>query len=448
VADSIFALASAPGRAAIAVWRLSGPDVAAALRALTGREPPAPRRASVRTLLDPATGAALDQALVLWLSGPDSFTGEDSAELHTHGGRAVAEAMTAALSSLPGFRMADPGEFSRRAVLNGKFDLTTAEAIADLAAAETEAQRLQALAQASGNLKTLYDGWRAELIRLRAHLEADIEFPDEDIGDPVAGLAGQIEDLRQALAAHLADARRGERLRDGLAIAIVGAPNAGKSSLLNALARRDVAIVSPEAGTTRDLIEVHLDLGGYPAILVDTAGLREAGGAIETEGIARARARAASADLVLALFAADAVPDAETLALVDERTIVVASKADLCLAPPPHPNPLPVGARGSGDRAIPISAKTNTGIDTLLAEIGARVADLLADRGTPPPTRARHREALARCLAALDAARTAPLPELSAEELRRAADALGRITGRIDIEEMLDAVFRDFCIGK
>lgn len=448
MADSIFALASAPGRAAIAVWRLSGPDVAAALRALTGREPPAPRRASVRTLLDPATGAALDQALVLWLSGPDSFTGEDSAELHTHGGRAVAEAMTAALSSLPGFRMADPGEFSRRAVLNGKFDLTTAEAIADLAAAETEAQRLQALAQASGNLKTLYDGWRAELIRLRAHLEADIEFPDEDIGDPVAGLAGQIEDLRQALAAHLADARRGERLRDGLAIAIVGAPNAGKSSLLNALARRDVAIVSPEAGTTRDLIEVHLDLGGYPAILVDTAGLREAGGAIETEGIARARARAASADLVLALFAADAVPDAETLALVDERTIVVASKADLCLAPPPHPNPLPVGARGSGDRAIPISAKTNTGIDTLLAEIGARVADLLADRGTPPPTRARHREALARCLAALDAARTAPLPELSAEELRRAADALGRITGRIDIEEMLDAVFRDFCIGK
>jgi tRNA modification GTPase len=469
--ETLFALASAPGRAAIAVWRLSGPDVADGIRALTGRPLPQPRRAALRRLTHAFTGVAVDNALVFWFPGPASFTGEDSAELHCHGGRAVAEAVAAALGALPGFRHAEPGEFSRRAFLNGKMDLTEAEAIADLAAAETEAQRRQALAQAGGALSALYDGWRTELIRLRAHLEADIEFPDEDIGDPVAQLSGQLCLLRVSISEHLADGHRGERLRDGLTIAVVGAPNAGKSSLVNALARRDVAIVSPEAGTTRDAIEVHLDLGGYPVILVDTAGLRDAGGQVEAEGIARARARAGSADLVLALFAADTGPDAETLALLDDRAVVVRSKVDLAeLHEPPHPNPLPAGARepespspatageGGARRAsdgrvrapqpIEISVKTNTGIDTLLQTLTGRVATLLAERGPPPPTRARHREALTRCLTALDAAGTAPLPELAAEEFRRAADELGRITGRIDIEDMLDAIFRDFCIGK
>ena len=481
--ETLFALASAPGRAAIAVWRLSGPDVADGIRALTGREPPQKRRASLRTLVDPFTGVPIDNALVLWFPGPDSFTGEDSAEIHSHGGRAVAEALAAALGRLPGFRPAEPGEFSRRAFLNGKMDLTEAEAIADLAAAETEAQRRQALAQAGGALSALYDGWRTEIIKLRAHLEADIEFPDEDIGDPVAQLSGQSDLLRSAIAEHLADARRGERLRDGLTVAVVGAPNAGKSSLVNVLARRDVAIVSPEAGTTRDAIEVHLDLGGYPVILVDTAGLRDAGGLVEAEGILRARARAESADLVLALFAADAEPDAETLTLLDERAVAVRSKADIAasyaIASPlegevgpqgrvggtasPSPaerrrgqNPPPAGQAavdlplkgGGAMKALAISSKTNAGIDTLLQTLTDRVSELLADRGTSPPTRARHREALTRCLAALDAAETAPLPELAAEELRRAGDELGRITGRIDIEDMLDAVFRDFCIGK
>jgi tRNA modification GTPase len=480
--ETLFALASAPGRAAIAVWRLSGPDVAAGIRALTGRAPPQPRRASLRQLIDPLTGIAVDQALVLWFPGPESFTGEDSAELHSHGGRAVAEAIGAALSRLPGFRHAEPGEFSRRAFLNGKLDLTEAEAIADLAAAETEAQRRQALTQAGGALSALYDGWRTELIRLRAHLEADIEFPDEDIGNPVAQLSGQLDLLRSAIAGHLADGHRGERLRDGLTIAVVGAPNAGKSSLVNGLARRDVAIVSPEAGTTRDAIEVHLDLAGYPVILVDTAGLRDAGGLVEAEGIARARARAGAADLVLALFATDAAPDTETLALLDERAVVVRSKSDLArsyasplegevgpkgrvggsAAPSPagrrlHQYPPPAGQnavdlslKGGGEEwePIPISTKTSAGIDNLLQTLTNRVAALLADRGPPPPTRARHREALNRCLSALDATGTAPLPELAAEELRRAADELGRITGRIDIEDMLDAIFRDFCIGK
>ena len=474
--ETLFALASAPGRAAIAVWRLSGTGAGDGIRQLTGKAPPAPRRASLRRLTDPSTGEAIDQVLVLWFPGPASFTGEDSAELHSHGGRAVAEAIGAALAKLPGFRHAEPGEFSRRAFQNGKLDLTEAEAIADLAAAETEAQRRQALAQAGGALSGLYDGWRTELIRLRAHLEADIEFPDEDVGDPVAQLSGQLEALVASLSDHLADARRGERLRDGLTIAVVGAPNAGKSSLVNALAQRDVAIVSPEAGTTRDTIEVHLDLGGYPVVLVDTAGLRAAAGAVETEGIRRARARAEAADLVLALFAADAEPDAETMALLDERAIVVRSKCDLFASPLEgevgpqgreggdvatspagrrwHHRPPPAGQgtvdlplKGGGDE-IAISTMTGLGLDAFLQALTARVAALLADRGSPPPTRARHREALTRCLAALAAAQTADLPELAAEDLRRAADELGRITGRIDIEDMLDAIFRDFCIGK
>jgi tRNA modification GTPase len=448
VSDTLFALASAPGRAAIAVWRISGEGSAEALRRLTARDLPAPRRAAVRRLIDPESGRPIDQALILWLPGPESFTGEDCAELHTHGGRAVAEAMATALGKIPGLRHAEPGEFSRRAFLNGKLDLTEAEAIADLTLAETEAQRLQALAQAGGALSALYDGWRAELIHLRARLEADMEFPDEDIGDPLAGLSGQLDALRGAMSAHLADGRRGERLRDGLTVAVVGAPNAGKSSLVNALARRDVAIVSPQAGTTRDAIEVHLDLGGYPVILIDTAGLREAGGAVEAEGIARARLRAGSADIVLALFAADADADAETLGLVDERAVVVRSKADLAdVDIPARPCGQRVGVMGH-DAPISISTKTNAGLDALLQTLTSRVASLLADTGAPPPTRARHREALTRCLAALDAAIDAAEPELAAEDLRRAADALGRITGRIDIEDMLDSIFRDFCIGK
>jgi tRNA modification GTPase len=431
---SLFALASAPGRGAIAIWRLSGPDVAAAIKALTRRPLPGPRIAALRLLRDPASAAPLDQALVLFMPGPASFTGEDMAELHTHGGRAVAEVMGAVLARLPGFREAEPGEFSRRAFLNGKFDLTTAEAIADLAAAETEAQRRQAMAQAGGALAALYDGWRDRIIQLRAHLEAAIEFPDEDIGDPLAGMANALATLRAEIGDHLTDSRRGERVRDGLTIAIIGAPNAGKSSLLNAFVRRDIAIVSPEAGTTRDAIEAHLDLGGFPVILIDTAGLRTAEGAIEAEGIARARARAASADLVVALFAADAPHDAETLAMIDDRAIVVTSKIDLGALSP---------------RAmLAVSTKTGVGMDALIAALTVRVADLLADRGAPPPTRARHREALINCIAALDGSAAARLPELAAEELRVAADALGRIAGRIDIEDMLDAIFRDFCIGK
>jgi tRNA modification GTPase len=433
MADTIFAMASAPGRAAIAVWRISGPSTAQAIRNLTGCALPPARRAALRILVDPASQEPIDQALTLWFPGPASFTGEDSAELHTHGGRAVAEKLGEALGAMAGLRSAEPGEFARRAFINGKLDLTQAEAIADLVAADTDRQRRQAQLQAGGALKALYDGWRTEIIRLRAHLDVALEFPDDDVGDPIAGLGGDIERLRVAVLAHLRDARRGERLREGVTIAVIGAPNAGKSSLVNSLAGRPVAIVSGEPGTTRDAIEVHLDIGGYPVTLVDTAGLREAEGAIEAEGVALSGRRAAAADLVLALFAADAPPDEATLRLCDERAISAVSKTDLAEAK---------------DGAIGFSTRTGVGMAGLLSAIEERVRVVAADGAAAAPSRARHREALAACAAALEAALATESTELAAEELRVAGDALGRLTGRVDVEEVLDAIFRGFCIGK
>src|SRR3954454_2385987 len=329
---TIFALASGAGRAAVALLRLSGPGTAGVVAALAGSLPP-PRHASLRRLRDPRTAELLDQALLLWFPGPASYTGEDSAELHLHGGPAViagvAEARVAA-----GARPAEPGEFTRRAFLNGKLDLTAAEGIADLVAAETAAQRRQALRQAEGALATLYGGWAARLTSLLARQEALIEFEDEDLpeglDDVVATAAAA---LRGEIEAHLADAGRGERLREGLLVAILGAPNAGKSSLLNALAGREAAIVSARAGTTRDVVEVRLDLAGVPVTLADTAGLREAADQIEAEGVRRACRRAEEADLVLAVFAADRAPDPVTLAWVKPDMLVLANKTDLAPAP-------------------------------------------------------------------------------------------------------------------
>lgn len=434
--DTIFALASGQGRAGVAVLRLSGPAAGAALTALAGTAPP-PRRAA-RVRLRDGAGEPLDDGLALWFPAPASFTGEDVAELHVHGGRAVVGAVSEALVAL-GLRPAEPGEFSRRAYLNGKLDLTAAEAIADLVAAETAAQRRQALRQMEGGLARLYDGWRDRLMRALAHLEAAIDFPDEDLPPEVEdGLWRAVAALRAEIAAHLAEAPRGERLRDGLHVAIVGAPNVGKSSLLNRLARRDAAIVSETAGTTRDVVEVHLDLGGYPVVVADTAGLREAAEAIEGEGIRRARARAGSADLTLAVFDAGRLPevDPHTLALVDERALVVLNKADLG------------GGRIPGHDAISVSAATGVGLDALEAAIAARAVTLLGEGTAPVPTRVRHRAALAECLDALERAPAAALVEMRAEDLRLAARALGRITGRVDVEDLLDVIFRDFCIGK
>ncbi|MGE5548151.1 MAG: tRNA uridine-5-carboxymethylaminomethyl(34) synthesis GTPase MnmE [Solirubrobacterales bacterium] len=435
--DTIFALASAPGRAGVAVFRLSGPQAGAALSALSGRPLPEPRRA-VRARLAWG-GEVIDDGLALWFPGPASFTGEDVVELHTHGGRAVAQALADALLAL-GLRPAEAGEFSKRAFLHGKLDLTRAEAIADLVDAETAAQRRQALRQMGGALAALVDGWRADLVRALALMEAVIDFSDEGIPDSVVGQVDAIVGrLASAMRAHLADGRRGERLRDGVHIAIIGAPNTGKSSLLNRIAGRDAAIVSASAGTTRDVIEVHLDLHGWPVVLADTAGLREAGGEIEAEGIRRALARAEAADLRLAVFDGTAVPDAATRRMIDDRTLVVLNKADLAAST----------AETVDDRpALAVSARTGEGIDALLARLEAEVAARFAVGEAPALTRARHRAAVEECVAALDRFAPEAEVELAAEDLRLAARALGRITGRVDVEEVLDVVFGEFCIGK
>jgi tRNA modification GTPase len=396
---------------------------------------------------DPDCGEPLDDALALWVPGPRSATGEDVAELHLHGSRAVLAAVMAALRRR-GLRLAEPGEFTRRAFLNAKLDLTQAEAVADLAAAETEAQRRQALRQLDGRLGDLYRGWGERLLRLLAHLEAAIDFPDEDLPAEIeARVAADTADLAGEIERHLADRHRGERLRDGIAVAIVGPPNAGKSSLLNQLARREAAITSPIAGTTRDVIEVAIDLAGYPVVLADTAGLRDSADIVEQEGLRRALKRAEAAELRLFVFDAGRPQDAMGAAQwPGPDTILIANKVDLLArekkgAPASCRQPVvPAGV-------IPVSALTGEGVPDLVEALAARVAETY-DVAAPVLTRARHREALEIAAEALRRSLAADLPELRAEDLRLAWRSLGRITGRVDVEDLLDVIFADFCLGK
>ena len=440
--ETIFALSSGGRRAAIAVVRVSGSAAGAALARIGGALPPAPRQAALRRFRHPDTGDVIDRGLALWFPGPDSATGEDIAEFHVHGGPAVLRALVQALAALPGLRPAEPGEFTRRAFEAGRLDLTEAEGIADLVAAETEAQRRQALRQMEGALHHLYDGWRDRLMALMAHVEAAIDFSDQDLdGDPLAAAGPRLAALEAEVAAHLDDSHRGERLRTGFTIAIVGVPNAGKSSLLNRLAGREAAIVSTRAGTTRDVVEVRLDLAGWPVTLADTAGLRESRDEIESEGVRRALARAASADLTLVVFDGTLRPEAcpRSLALLDDAALPVLNKSDLLSGPAP----------AIGDRtALAVSCLTGAGIGSLLERLAAEIARRYPVGADPALTRARHRQAVIECRLALARALAGPVDERLAEELRLAARALGRITGRVDIEAVLDLVFRDFCIGK
>ena len=434
--DTIFALASAPGRAGVAVFRVSGPHARACIKHLTKKGNPPSQRAVLRTLF--GRHGPIDEALVLLFEGPASLTGEDVAEFQVHGGRAIAEALAAELGALPGCRPAERGEFTRRAVEHGKFDLTQAEAIADLVAAETEAQRRQALRQYDGVLVRLYEGWRVELIKALAWAEAVIDFSDEELpGDVLTETRRTAEAVRKAVEAHLNDARRGELVREGLFLTVIGPPNAGKSSLVNALAGRDVAIVSETAGTTRDVIEVRLDLGGYAVILADTAGLRAVSEAVEAEGVRRALARADAADLVLLLL--DGSDEKSSVYMPDNMVnkpyLTVWNKADL---------PWPAPRDG-----LKLSLKTSEGLDAVIAAIAAAAKERLETSGDAPMlTRPRHRHALGEAAAALQRASGAGEPELFAEDLRLALRALGRITGRVDVEELLDTIFKDFCIGK
>ena len=453
---TIYALGTPlPSRAhpgALSVIRLSGPRVADALIFLTERKAferghsvrdpslPEPRRMTVRSVYDPLSGEVIDRGLIVWFEAPNSETGEHMAELHLHGGRAVVNGALDAIQQLGFCRLAEPGEFTRRAFEHHKLDLTRAEAIADLVASETAQQRRLAMQQMDGALHRLYEDWRTLGLRALAHLEAAIDFPDEDLPTGIAeAVRDGITKLRGEIAGHLAD-RRGERLREGLSIAIIGPPNAGKSSLINLLARRDVAIVSETAGTTRDVIEVHLDLGGWPVVLADTAGLRESGDAIEQEGVRRAQARAAAADLRLLVLDAtsDWQPTMQAMTAGAHwdpaHDIVIVNKVDLAM----------VDAIG----VVALSATSGVGLPELLARIERSAGQLMEQGAAPPLTRARHREALIDAEQALGRALGAPEVALAAEDLRLALRALGRITGTVRIDELLDVIFRDFCIGK
>jgi tRNA modification GTPase len=448
--DTIYAPATAPGRAAVAVVRLSGPATGEALKAMAGRLP-FPRRASVRRLKD-AAGVVFDEALVLWMPGTANYTGEDSAELQLHGGPAVVEAAINALAALNdqglGLRLAEPGEFTRRAFENGRLDLAQAEAVADLVDAETQAQARQALAQLEGGLSRRYDRWRDILVEALAVLEAAVDFPDEDLPEDVAQRARPgLTQLLAEIEAALTDADRGRQVREGYRIALVGAPNAGKSTLLNALARRDAAIVTATPGTTRDIIEVPLILAGYKVLLADTAGMRDSVDPIEMEGVRRARAWAQGADLRILLADGSGGREWEgPAALGRAGDLLVRTKADLgrgSLA-----GPLKNFGLAHSLQTLAISVTGGQGLEALETALEQRVVTALSGADLPAATRLRHVESLTAARDYLDRALAQTEVELAAEDVRLAARALGRVTGRVDVEDVLDRVFSSFCIGK
>ena len=439
-APTIYALSSGSGVAGVAVIRVSGANVGVVIERLRFGVLQ-PRLARLVRIADPDTGEAIDSALALYFAEPASYTGEDVLELHVHGGRAVVAAVLGALSQIEGCRLAEAGEFTRRAFHKGKMDLTEAEGLADLIAAETQVQRRQALRVAGGSLRVLYESWRAQLIEAMALMEAALDFADEaDVAaDAVHQAETRVGDLRSSISAHLDDGRRGEIMREGYRVVIAGPPNAGKSSLLNALAHRDVSIVSAEPGTTRDVVEIRLDLGGFAVVVSDTAGIRaDPTGTVEREGIRRSFARSAEADLVLWLIDAGApLPSpADELLRQGVEVIPILNKTDL-------------GVPAGIPAAAAISTRTGDGLPGLLDLIANRAANRLEPGEAPLITTTRQRALIQETRANLDRflAGNEP-PELRAEDLRLAAGALGRITGRVDAEDVLNRVFGAFCIGK
>lgn len=435
--DTIFALSSGRLPSGVAVIRLSGPNVRFVIETIASAVPE-PRRAIYRSF-HAMDGELLDRGLLLYFSGPSSFTGEDCAEFHLHGGAAVVERFLVEIARFSNCRMAEPGEFTRRAFANGKMDLTVAEGLADLIAAETESQRRLALQAASGAQRDLYMEWRQELLQARALIEAELDFADEtDVPGSVSKQVWQaMESLTVRIEKHLADGKRASIFRDGLHAAIVGAPNAGKSSLLNQLAGRDVAIISEEAGTTRDLIEVKLDLGGIPVFVTDTAGLRDTDGVVEKIGIERARERAGSADLVLLLEDMNN-PEAVLLEGISGEIWRIGNKMDMA------------GSDGLNVWDYHISARSGEGMDELIAAIRLFAEAKAGNISDALPSRRRHMELLETAKSEItEAVKRDTLPlELRAENMRRAGQALGRITGDVDVEDILDVIFSQFCIGK
>ena len=437
--DTILALATGSLHAATALIRISG-NAASTTANILGFKLQKQRLASVAILKDGER--KLDEALVIFFKGPRSYTGEDVMELHVHGGRAVIEAVINTLQKQGGFRIAEPGEFTKRAVLNGKMDLTKAEGINDLIQAETEAQRVQSFAQVDGALSEIAFGWREKAIKIAAHVEAYIDFPDEEIPEStLTSLGDEMSVLIRDIEKGLNDGRRGEILREGFRVAVIGPPNAGKSTLVNWLSKRPVSIISEQPGTTRDVLEASLDLGGYPVIIADTAGLRASTDPIENEGIKRAQewAKTANSRLIL-LEPSTEAGFLERLKPNPECDLVVLNKIDL----------LPRDFKK--EQTLAISLKDEIGLDKLLNGLKKIVSKSMVGQEPPVITRTRHREALQSCLNSIKSAKTALLsdeePEIVAEELRAATKSLGRVVGAVDVEDLLDVVFGDFCIGK
>ncbi len=435
--DTIFALSSGAPPSGVSVIRVSGPQTTVILEALAG-EIPSPRMASYRTIRT-RNGFPIDTGLILFFPGPASFTGEDSAEFQIHGSRAVISALSQELTAFPDTRLALQGEFSRRAFENGKLDLVEVEGLADLIAAETEMQRRLALEQSSGGLSRLYDSWAERITRSRALIEAELDFPDED--DVPGSVSDQIwislTELRREIQDHLSHADMGEIVRDGFKVVIAGAPNAGKSSLMNWFAQKDVAIVTEIAGTTRDVLHVDINLNGYLVRLYDTAGLRDTADIVEQEGIRRAQVALTNADLVL--FLAD-IGSSNPIDAADlERApshVIVGTMRDL------YPS--------AASYDLQISTLTGEGLPELRDFVFSSIEQKFGGLSLAVPTRERHRDSLAKCLTALSVAidQTEQSLEIRAESLRLSGDYLGRITGRVDVEDLLGVIFSEFCIGK
>lgn len=444
--QTIYALSTVFGKSGVAVIRVSGTGALKIISAMTDLNPAAvkPRYAHFIKLRHSVSKELLDKCLLLYFKAPHSFTGEDVIELHTHGSRAVIAAVMDSLAQIDGYRLAEPGEFSKRAFYNGKMDLTEAEGLADLIDAETAEQQKYAVRQMDGGLKDLYEGWRETLVGILAHLEAYIDFPDENIPqDIVSGMQNTVFKLIEDVKKHLRDDTVGERLREGFRVAIIGAPNAGKSSLLNQIARREAVIVSDIAGTTRDAIDIHLDLGGYPVMFTDTAGLRETAEEIERKGIAVAHDKARQADLVIYLFDAskDSAQDIEKYKKeFADKLLVVANKRDKLSSEQI------AGLQKSG--CLVISAKQNLGTDKLLENIKEHISARFTSGSGLLISRRRYREALQNTVELLQNFGFDKEIELTAEDIRLAAREIGKITGRIEVDEILDKIFGSFCIGK
>ncbi|MEK6734317.1 MAG: tRNA uridine-5-carboxymethylaminomethyl(34) synthesis GTPase MnmE [Pseudomonadota bacterium] len=449
---TIFALATAPGKSGVAVIRISGPDAVNSIKSLTKGSALKPRQATLRNLINPKTQELIDKAIIIYFPGPNSFTGEDIIELHIHGSRAVINILIKLLSDFNNFRIANPGEFAKRSFLNGRMDLTEAEGLSDLIEAETLIQQQQAARQMQGELSELYDNWKMKLIKMLALIEAYLDFPDDDIPDEVISeVNNEVEYLKNELALHLNDHRRGEILRNGIYVAILGSPNVGKSSLLNYLAKKDVAIVSNIAGTTRDVIEVNLDLAGYPVTIADTAGIRESQDLIEKEGITRALRKAEDADIKIIMLAADDDSSYKIKAMMDDNTIIIMNKIDLrhveTIAETSRDNH--TGSFGcTQDDVLAVSVNQNIGLDLFLEKLTMLISEKFSPSSDPVITRERHRYHIKECYEALSFFDLNKPLELASEDLRIATRALGKIVGVIDVETILDEIFLKFCIGK